>query len=555
MCIFSDFLHFLFLRLLSAVVPSAHSFVSSVVPFAEGLGADAGRCSRLWLSCMPFGWFASAALQCRASGGTRTCRYGGFRTGAVAAFMHSGPAERSDRKSETGVFFAVCWCIMSVFANFTTVCVVCAMKTDGDILRLVWPHLVGTETFVPEGGSSLKILKAGEEDAGSGMYRSADIEADGVRRRGDVLFGAAGAEGSRSAPVLPAAAQYAVLQVVSAPAPFLYDAGGERIPQLVVSVPQRLRDAVASLRAGAGRYECGVWLGDLPAAKRISFLDRLVVERLDRKCRDVVQVLEGCGGDWAQTLYTMLFRAMGGNRNREPYIELASRATHQMVLRERSDIELVEALLLGTAGLLDGCFFDDYIKRLNDHYLYLSRKYGIRPMRAGEWVHSGIRAQNRPVTRIVQLASFVARSDFMFDSVAECRTRADVHALFDTEVSGYWATHYVPDGSGERCPRRIGPEKADLIAINAVVPVLFAYGQRTGRPLLKDAAFELLGDIPPENNSIVRGWSGMGVPVRSALDSQALLQLRNEYCARGRCTDCRVGKSIIKVGDKAFCFR
>ena len=246
---------------------------------------------------------------------------------------------------------------------------------------------------------------------------------------------------------------------------------------------------------------------------------------------------------------------MGGNRNREPYIDLASRATYQMVLRERGDIELVEALLLGTAGMLEGCYFDDYIARLHDHYLYLARKYGIVPMRAGEWARAGIRAQNRPVTRIVQLASFVARNDFIFDRVAGCRTREDVHALFDTEVSGYWATHYVPDGSGERCPRRIGAEKADLLAINAVVPVMFAYGQTTGKGALKDAAFDLLGDIPAENNAIVRSWSGMGVPVRSALDSQALLQLRNEYCTRGRCTDCRVGKSIIKVRDKAFSFR
>ena len=356
--------------------------------------------------------------------------------------------------------------------------------------------------------------------------------------------------------LLPAALQWAVLHVVSAPAAPLYDAGGERIPQLVVSVPQRLRDAVASLRTGAGRYECGIWLGDLPAAKRISFLDRLVVERLDRKCRDVLNVLERCGGDWAQALYTMLFRAMGGNRNREPYIDLASRATYQMVLRERGDIELVEALLLGTAGMLEGCYFDDYIARLHDHYLYLARKYGIVPMRAGEWARAGIRAQNRPVTRIVQLASFVARNDFIFDRVAGCRTREDVHALFDTEVSGYWATHYVPDGSGERCPRRIGAEKADLLAINAVVPVMFAYGQTTGKGALKDAAFDLLGDIPAENNAIVRSWSGMGVPVRSAPRFAGVAAVEERILHPGPVHRLQGwGKSIIKVRDKAFSFR
>ena len=272
------------------------------------------------------------------------------------------------------------------------------MGADGDILRLAWPYMAdaGGGTFVLDDGGTLRIVKPGEEDAGYGIYRAADIEVNGVRRRGDVLFGGNSVEGREHGNgLLPAALQWAVLHVVSAPAAPLYDAGGERIPQLVVSVPQRLRDAVASLRTGASRYECGIWLGDLPAAKRISFLDRLVVERLDRKCRDVLNVLERCGGDWAQALYTMLFRAMGGNRNREPYIDLASRATYQMVLRERGDIELVEALLLGTAGMLEGCYFDDYIARLHDHYLYLARKYGIVPMRAGEWARAGTRHENR----------------------------------------------------------------------------------------------------------------------------------------------------------------
>ena len=419
------------------------------------------------------------------------------------------------------------------------------MKED-DILRFAWPQLAehAERVFRLADGEMLRIVRAGEEDAGNGIYRSAEVEVAGVRRRGDVIFGA----GERVEGRLPAALRYAVLQVVSGPAAPLYDALGEPVPQLVVNLPQRLKDAVASLREGAGKYECGVWLGDVPPPRRVAWLDRLAVERLDRKCREVAGIWEGTGGDWAQTLYLMLFRAMGGNRNREPYVALASRATYQMVLRERGDIELVEALLLGTAGLLEGCYFDDYIARLHDHYLYLVRKYGIVPMRSGEWSRAGIRAQNKPVMRIVQLASFVARNDFMFDRAMGCRTRADVHALFDAEVLGYWATHYVPDGSGDRCPRHLGAEKADLLAINALVPVMFAYGQATGKSALKDAAFDLLGDIPPENNTVVRSWSGMGVPVRSALDSQALLQLRNEYCNRGRCTDCRVGKSIINRG-------
>ena len=175
-----------------------------------------------------------------------------------------------------------------------------------------------------------------------------------IRRRGDIWFG----------PELPAdRTPYVVLQIVPAPAPSIYLRDGERLPQLVMPAAEEVRRAVASLQTGAAAYECGQWLGELPAARRIGLLDRLLVERLDRKCRDVMRLFDACGGDWSQTLYAMLFRALGGNRNREAYLDLASRATYPMVLRERSSMEQVEALLLGTSGLLEGCFYDDYIRR------------------------------------------------------------------------------------------------------------------------------------------------------------------------------------------------
>lgn len=413
------------------------------------------------------------------------------------------------------------------------------MEQDLDLLRLLWPQAGGaTHTLRLQDGRTCRVLHAGDEDAATGTFRAAELVIDDIHRRGDVWFGS-------QVPTdrLP----YVILQVIPAPCPSLFLRDDERLPQYLLPVPEEVRRSFASLRAGAIGYECGLWLGDLPAARRIGMLDRLLVERLDRKCHDVMQLFDACGGDWSQTLYAMLFRALGGNRNREAYLELASRATYQMVLRERASMELVEALLLGTSGLLEGCFFDDYIRQLNDHFRYLARKYEITPMYAGAWESSRIRAQNRPVTRIVQLAAVVARCDFLFDRIVGCRSREALHRLLDVPVTDYWATHYVPDGTGNRCPRNIGAEKADLLIINAAVPVMFAFGNRTGKEEIKTAALELLASLPAENNAISRGWSGTGVPVRSALDSQALIQLRNEYCLTQRCAACRVGRTIIKI--------
>ena len=416
-----------------------------------------------------------------------------------------------------------------------------AMETDNrDILMLLWSRgkFLGGSGFNTRVGN-IRILAQGEYDSSGDCFSGAEIESEGKVQRGDIVVGV----------VSPARIpRYTILQVISSPSQSLVGFDGLRIPQIAVEIPPETFSSVNSLRTGASSYECGFWLADTLRLERISIFEKLLLERLHRKCGDISRVFEEAGRDWSQAFYVMLMRSMGGNRNREPYMKLASRATYSMVLRERSSVTVVEALLLGTSGLLEGCYFDDYIHSLRDHYKYLCAKYGIVPMHANEWESGGTYPRSMPIQRIVQLASFLSGSDFVFDRMAACRSREDVHRLFSAEASHYWATHYIPDGSSRMCPKRIGEEKADLLGINLVVPMMFAYGNYTGKEELKEAALELLASIPAENNIIIRGWTGVGVPVQSAMDTQALLQLRNEYCAAGNCTSCRVGRKLIKTG-------
>ncbi len=408
---------------------------------------------------------------------------------------------------------------------------------NNDILKLMWMRhsSIVTGTFVSTGGEHVRVITRGEPDDG-GAITGAEVEISGIVERGDVIIGPKATAG---------ALKYAVLQVCGEVCEPLLRLDGRVVPQIVLAVPDGLKRSVDSLKCGADAYECGLWLSDVPSAVRVSVMDDLLMERLKRKCADIMKVFCDADSNWEQAFHVMLFRAMGGNRNREPYMKLASRATSTMVSREKSSVEMLEALLLGASGLLEGCYYDDYIHRLRSHFEYLQNKFGIEPMRAAEWELSGMNPRNNPVIRIVQLASFLSRRDFLFDTLINCRTRDDVQRFFSAEASHYWTTHYVPDGSSARCPKRIGEEKADLLGINLVVPVMFAYGAYTGKESLKEAAIELLEQIPAEGNAIVRGWTGRGVPVRNALDSQAVIQLKNEYCIPKRCTECRIGKKIV----------
>ena len=61
-----------------------------------------------------------------------------------------------------------------------------------------------------------------------------------------------------------------------------------------------------------------------------------------------------------------------------------------------------------------------------------------------------------------------------------------------------------------------------------------------------DRSFTLLEQLPAEDNHIVRMWEECGLPVENAGDSQALIQLKREYCDQKECLHCRFGYEYLK---------
>ena len=171
-------------------------------------------------------------------------------------------------------------------------------------------------------------------------------------------------------------------------------------------------------------------------------------------------------------------------------------------------------------------------------------------MRASQWTLTGVLPRNHPVLRLSQMASLLCNCELLFSKVIDCCTADDVSRVFTTEASDYWTTHYIPARQSANSVKRLGRSKAHLIGINLVAPMQFFYSAHTGREELRTRAIELLESIPAEDNRFIRSWQSEGVPVGSAFDTQALLQLFNEYCANGRCCACRLGRRLIKKSVK-----
>jgi hypothetical protein len=77
------------------------------------------------------------------------------------------------------------------------------------------------------------------------------------------------------------------------------------------------------------------------------------------------------------------------------------------------------------------------------------------------------------------------------------------------------------------------------------VPFLFAYGKQRQSEIHEERALAFLDRLSAEKNSIITHWNELGIVSGSAAQTQSLLQLKNEYCAKKNCLNCAIGNKII----------
>jgi hypothetical protein len=281
----------------------------------------------------------------------------------------------------------------------------------------------------------------------------------------------------------------------------------------------------------------------------------IAVERLERKHDDIREILSKTGNDWEETLYRLVTRYFGFRVNTDPFGMLAARLPLKIIRKHSDQLIQVEALLYGTAGLLDEALFreavnDSYYLLLLREYRVLRAKYSLQPVDGWLWKFHRLRPANFPTVRLSQLAALLSHSDGLFSRVLGCSDRESLRALLSVSASSYWNNHYqfgreVPPVAG-----RAGRQSADLLIINAIVPLLFVYGKVRQQQEWCDRAVEILDSLPPEKNSVVTDFTRAGLKPESAFASQALLELRNMRCRYHRCLDCTIGSSLIAMGQK-----
>lgn len=299
------------------------------------------------------------------------------------------------------------------------------------------------------------------------------------------------------------------------------------------------------LQQGCGTGLCPQLMAQLDDIHIHMLFSSLTYERMQRKGFEITKILDEMGSSWAQATYATLLRYLLGRANRKASERLASTITHNILMRENATLWGVEALLLGGAGLLD-LYEDEFVVRLKREFEHLAAKYNIIPLKAEEWRLSGIHINNHPALRLAQLAACIHKNIISISNFNKCKDEKDVWRLFSCEASDYWV-EAITRGSSERgISSKIGYMMSHILAINVIAPLILAYSNYVDSATLNEKSLDLLYSLPAEDNVYTRHWQSVKPMARCAFDSQALIQLSTEYCARRLCKTCPLAKHFVK---------
>jgi hypothetical protein len=273
--------------------------------------------------------------------------------------------------------------------------------------------------------------------------------------------------------------------------------------------------------------------------------ERLFFERLERKAIPIEQLLKETENDWEAVLFCMLAKNFGLNTNGETFLKIAKSIPFTVIRKERFEVENLESLFFGTAGLFPVDVQDNYTKELVSRFDYISHKHQLTKIDIEPVQFFKHRPDNFPTIRLAQLAMLYSKEQNLFSKLIAVKTKKELYELFEVPISEYWLTHYQFDKESPKKKKQLTKSFVDLLTINTIVPIQFAYKKSLGKEV-SESLLDLLREIAPEQNAVVDKFSGFGIKATNALESQSLLQLKNEYCNHGKCLQCAIGIQLLK---------
>lgn len=347
-----------------------------------------------------------------------------------------------------------------------------------------------------------------------------------------------------------------ILHVVLVNDRIVNDRNGNQIPQLVMHLPQDIKERYDALLKAKELVPCHETVREMKKIHLRSWLATLQTERLEQKTDLIFDRLKRCDGSWEQVLFMSLAQGFGFGINAMAFEQWALSIPLSMVGHHRDDLFQIESLFIGNAGLLStrpalndestAKSEDEYQKRQRDEYHFLAHKFGLQPIDPQIWRFMRLRPQNFPYIRLAQLAKLYCQGTAELSHIIACQDIKQIKDALRTDTSDYWQTHYVYGKTSRKSTKKLSEASLDSLIINVITPILFAYGRYRSDEKLCEKAINLLENMPPEDNHIIRFWHSCGYPATHAADTQGLIQLQKKYCDKKDCIRCRIGHEYLK---------
>lgn len=425
------------------------------------------------------------------------------------------------------------------------------MKQNEDLLQFAWQYrILKPLPLISKSGKYIEVIKQGElnRDAGADFF-NAKIKVDEVTLAGNIEVHVNSSDWLKHKHQQDKSYDNIILHVVlnadkSIPQNVNHNV---EVLELKELLPDHFMENYEKLVGSKTELPCQNQLKDVNELKASSWISRMAIERLESKMEVIEKLFANFNNDFTQTFYTVLLKNFGFKVNALPFELLASYLPVNILLKHTNDLKQIEALLLGTAGLLDDQFEDKYLRNLQSEYEFLKNKYKLSTLKKEIFKHSRLRPANFPSLRLAQFAQLIYKDPKLISEPQSYISFDSIKKTLHIEPIGYWKDHYKADGKKSAFDLRLGEDSIQNILINTFSYFFFFYGKKLNKEPYQDLALEILEQVKFESNVKTKHYTSLNCGERSGLVSQGLINLSDNYCSKKACLNCGIGASILQT--------
>lgn len=424
---------------------------------------------------------------------------------------------------------------------------------DEKLLQYIWKYrLFRVEDYKTAFGEPLSIQSVGNENSNSGPdFVDAKIKIGNTLWAGCVELHLRSSDWDNHQHSKDKSYENVILHVVYEHDKDIFSSSGSIIPTLELKkmIDPKLIATYKTYMESSHEIVCHNRFAQTDNFRLFSWLDRLLVERLDAKILRIEELLEQKTQHKEEVFYHYLAAAFGFKINTLPFSLLAESLPLSCLAKQKNSLLQLEAMLFGQAGLLPDDATDEYCENLKKEYQFLKRKFALQPLcKSNMWKFAKMYPSGFPTIRIAQFAALIHQSSSLLSKVLHAEKVEDLIKMFSVRTSPYWKTHYIFGVPASRSiEKNLGRQAIYSLIINTVLPFMYAYSKWQDDEILRNKVVAFYESLPLENNNIVRKYTDFRSDFSNALHSQALIQLHNNYCSAKQCLHCGIGLHLMKM--------